>query len=1684
MGFTSCRHQRLLCVAVIRRALNLIATWPREDPMNSFHLFRSDTPTAIRRRVADERLGASRGFARLVHYPAAREVRLHAPSIRTIGMMLVMMLLVSLLSAFQMIAAPTARAATVSCTNTIYSVDWDSGNVLQIALGSSGQAANAAVSTTVGDLGANGTARYNALALSSDGTTLFAADQTTGNFVYRMDVTTGAVQAFPVLANISGSIIGGAVNPQNGYYYILTYGTTPSLYAFNPTTNSWIGLVASFSGTAAGMNGTNISDFAFDSNGIGFFTANTTSNGHSLYRWTGPVPSAAGNASLVPVLITPNLLANDNAIGSLAFGSNGNLYLGQIASPQITQLNSTTGDVIDRSGAPIPGRPVDFASCSSPNTLTVQKNIVSRAQAADQFAMSIGGLQTPVTATTTGTSTGVQDQRAGTVVVAPGESYPVSETASSGASLTDYSTTWQCLNTAGAVISSGDGASFTYSPPPSVGGRGQAVTCTFSNAALTQAYTVTKSASTPTTVAGATLTYTVTVQNTGARAYTSNNPASFTDDLTDVLDDATYANDATEGATITGNTLSWAGTLAVGQTRTITYSVIPKTPGQGNANLINAVTPTGTGGTCATPGGCTTTTPVQALRISKVADQSDVVPGQTIAYTVTVQNTGAVDYTAADPASFSDDLTAVLDDASWDDNATATAGALSFTSPTLSWSGPIAAGETVTVTYSVTVNDPPSGDSQIDNAVTSTTPGNNCPTGNTDPACIVQIPSGSYTVQKAASTGVVNPGDIVTYTVTVTNTGEQAYTETDPASFSDDLTAVLDDATYNDDASAGATVSGNTLAWSGALPVGQSVVVTYSVTVNNPDTGDKTLTNTVVPTSPGGRCPTAGDCTTTTNVRSYTVEKTASTQTATPGTVVTYTVTVTNTGTAAYTTDAPASFSDDLSAVLDDATYNDDTTATSGNVSFTSPTLSWSGPLDVGSPVSVTYTVTVNAAGTGDKTLTNTVTPTAPSGTCTTEGGCTTTTQVQSFTVDKTASASTVTPGSVLTYTVTVTNTGQIAYTAEAPASFSDDLSAVLDDATYNDDATAGATLSGNTLSWSGALPIGETVTVTYSVTVKQPNTGDNVLTNAVTPTGPGGACATEGGCVTNTPVQSIAFTKTADTTEVVPGATVTYTITATNTGQVDYTTDAPATFTDDLSAVLDDADYNGDASATGGAIIYTAPTLSWSGPVAVGTTITITYTVTVNSPDTGDSRLENTVVSEAPGGNCPAGSTDPACVVELPSGSFFVEKTASSESVTPGSSLSYTVTVTNTGQVAYTTDKPASFSDDLTAVLDDATYNGDAAASDDTGVVSFTTPTLSWSGALPVGETVTVTYSVTVKQPNTGDNVLTNAVTPTGPGGACATEGGCVTNTPVQSIAFTKTADTTEVVPGATVTYTITATNTGQVDYTTDAPATFTDDLSAVLDDADYNGDANATGGAIIYTAPTLTWAGPVAVGTTVTISYTVTVNDPDTGDKILANTVVSNVPGSNCVEGVGDPNCTSTVPAGSYSVAKQASTTSAVQGSTITYTVTVTNTGSVSYTDAAPASFRDTLTQVLDDASYNGDVTATAGAAAFTAPNLSWSGPLAVGQAVTVTYSVTVNSPDTGDRKVVNAVVPTGPGGSCSVGACTTTTDVPPGLLVHTGGSSSAGVTGLGGFGAAVLALMIALGAAWSFSRRQARS
>jgi uncharacterized repeat protein (TIGR01451 family) len=1203
---------------------------------------------------------------------------------------------------------------------------------------------------------------------------------TTDNYMYGIDFSTqrpvqiasdGTLTQLPLPTGmVAGNYNTGTFDGQGHYWIAQSAGIEDGSRWYEIDYN--VGSTTYGTVLASGEFANNIigSDWAFS--GQDLYSVQDGSNHLISFNTTTHALTDLGALSGVPA----------SYYGAVYSDAAGYVYASNNQTGEIYRITPSTRTALDlTAGPPSNGNDGAFCSAAQIPTVTVTKTVASRAASADQFTVGLrNGSGTVLTsATTTGTATTASTTN---FPVTNGQTYTITDAMAAGSTnnLGVYAASLVCTDTTTGqrIPTGGSKGAWTLRVTTT-----DAYTCAVTNGAPAPTYTVKKIASTATVTPGGRVTYSVQVTNTGQTDYTAANPATFTDDLSKVLDDARYNGDATDGATVNGTTLSWSGALAAGQTRTITYSVTVNDPDTGDKVLTNAVTPTTTGGSCVTAADCTTTTPVQSLQITKTANRTDVVPGQRIDYTITVKNTGKVAYTTGgNAASFTDDLSKVLDDANWNDDPDASAGTVSYDQPTLSWSGPITVGATVTITYSVTVKDPDTGDSQIDNAVVSNSPGSNCAANSTDPSCQVSIPSGSYTVTKAASTSVANPGDTITYTVTVANTGRIAYMADAPASFRDDLSQVTDDATYvAGSATNGAVVDGNTVTWSGPLPVGGTQTITYQVKVNNPDTGNKTVTNTVAPTGPGGQCDTAADCSTTTLVRSYTVTKTASEQTAAPGQKVTYTVTVTNTGTADYTTATPAAFTDDLSKVLDDATYNND--ATQG-ATVTGNTLSWSGALAAGKTVTVTYSVTVNRPDTGNKVLTNAVTPTSPGGGCATAGGCSTTTPVQSFTVTKKASGATATPGARVTYTVTVVNTGQAGYTTNAPASFTDDLSKVLDDATYNGDAVSSSdgadpgvvTFTSPKLVWSGPLAKGATVTVIYTVTVNTPDTGDHNLVNSVSTNAPG--C--EGDCTpsTTTPVQSVAFTKKADTDKVVPGERVTYTITATNTGQVAYTDAAPATFTDDLTQVLDDATYNGDAKATTGTTSYAKPTLSWSGPLPVGETSTITYTVTVNTPDTGDKVLDNAVVSNDPGSSCTPDGSDPDCRSVIPAGSFTVSKTASTDTAMQGSTITYTVTVTNTGHTAYTTDRPASFRDNLTQVLDDATYNGDAKAT--AGSTAYQRPNLTWSGPLAVGATVTVTYSATVNTPDTGDRQVINAVVPTGPGGGCATASSCTTTTTV----------------------------------------------------------------------------------------------------------------------------------------------------------------------------------------------------------------------------------------------------------------------------------------------------------------
>lgn len=105
-----------------------------------------------------------------------------------------------------------------------------------------------------------------------------------------------------------------------------------------------------------------------------------------------------------------------------------------------------------------------------------------------------------------------------------------------------------------------------------------------------------------------------------------------------------------------------------------------------------------------------------------------------------------------------------------------------------------------------------------------------------------------------------------------------------------------------------------------------------------------------------------------------------------------------------------------------------------------------------------------------------------------------------------------------------------------------------------------------------------------------------------------------------------IAIDKTAYPTHVLPGGTVTFKITVRNEGGA---AEPLASFHDNLSDVLDDADYLHDAHASGGTVSYAKPVLSWQGAVPPHQTRTITYSVRIHKQVRGNGRIRNVVIAE-----------------------------------------------------------------------------------------------------------------------------------------------------------------------------------------------------------------------------------------------------------------------------------------------------------------------------------------------------------------------------------------------------------------------------------------------------------------------
>jgi uncharacterized repeat protein (TIGR01451 family) len=1047
-----------------------------------------------------------------------------------------------------------------------------------------------------------------------------------------------------------------------------------------------------------------------------------------------------------------------------------------------------------------------------------------------------------------------------------------------------------------------------------------AIVCTFTNTAGTPSLSLVKTGTLntgPDGVAnvGDTITYTFTVRNTGNVTLTN---VTVTD----------------PGVTMSGGPIA---SLAAGVTNSTTFTAT-RTLTQANINAgvyNNTATVTGTppaGPNVTAQDNESVTIPaVPSLSLVKTgtlnAGSNGVADaGDTITYTFTVTNTGNVpltNVTITDPGvTLSGGLIASL--------APGASNSTTFTATRTLTQANINAGvynNTATV-----IGTPPSGP----NVTAQDNESVNLPAA---PA-LTLVKTGTL---NAGSNGVADAGDTITYTFTVTNTGNVPLTNvtiTDP----------------------GVTMSGGPIA---SLAPGASNSTTFTATRTltqaNINAGVYNNTATVTGTPPSGPNVTAQDSESVSLAAtpSLSLVKTGtlnagSNGVADAGDTISYTFTVTNTG----------------NVTLTNVTITDPgVTITGGPIASLAPGASNS------TTFTATRTLTQANINAGTYNNTATVTGTPPSGPNVTGqdtentplAGAPALTLVKTGTVN-TGPDGVANVGDTITYAFTVTNTGNV----------------TLTNVTITD---AGVTMSGGPIaSLAPGASNSTTFTATRTLTQANINAGTYNNTATVTGTPPSGPNVTgqdtENTPLAGAPALTLVKTGTLNTGPdgvANPGDTITYAFTVTNTGNVTLTN---VTITDP------------GVTMSGGPIATLAPGASNS------TTFTATRTLTQANINAGTYNNTATAIGTPPSGpNVTGQDTENTPLAGAPGISLVKTGTVDTGPdgvADAGDTITYTFAITNTGNVTLT---------NVTITDPGVTITGGPIASLAPGVTNSTT--------------ITATRVITQANINAGTFNNTATVTGTPPSGPNVTDQDTV-NTPLAAAPALTVVKSGTLDPGPdglanagdVITYAFAVTNSGNVTLTnvrlTDPGVTITGGPIASL----APGITNTT----TFTATRVLTQANINAGTynnTATVTGTPP-SGPDVTAQDTETTPINGVPSISLTKvGTLDP--------GPNGVANA--------GDVINYTFEVTNTGNVTLTNV-------TITDP--------GVTLTGGPIASLAP----------GATNTTTFTATrtltqanVNAGTYNNTATVTGTPPSGPNVTAQDTSIVSLTGVPSLTLVKTG-------------------------------------
>ncbi|MGW8958242.1 DUF7507 domain-containing protein [Paenibacillus sp. NPDC055715] len=931
--------------------------------------------------------------------------------------------------------------------------------------------------------------------------------------------------------------------------------------------------------------------------------------------------------------------------------------------------------------------------------------------------------------------------------------------------------------------------------------------------------------------------------------------------------------------------------------------------------------------------------PVSApnVSISKTANRSTAIPGDSVLYTLTVLNNGieAVNnIVVSDPIPVGSSFTA--------GSVTLNGSPITAGDPSLGIAiGSIAPGGGATITFRVVVSSPLPSPPQLTNQARVSYTSGAFSGVSVSNAVTVTANAPVLTVSKTAGPVRATVGDIVTYSVAVENSGNIAAAATLTDNIPAGSTLVPNSVVVN-----GAPVPGASPATGlsiGSIAPGAVVQTTFQVVITSVPLPPQLTDQANISFSfqpPDGRIINGNVSSNivTIPVSSPNVQVTKSTSAAdaVPGDTITYSITATNSGIETVT---DVRVTDTISA---------GSTFISGSVTVNGTTLASASPLTgipigslaAGVSTTVTFSVSVNSLPQPPQ-LSDQASASFTSGTLNfTSLSNTVTVPVYQpiISLVKTSGTSQATVGDTVVYTLTAQNTGNLAATATFTDVIPSGSSFVPNSVTVNGLPVAGAAPQAGVA--VGSIAAGASVSLTFQVVINSVPGSLGLLNqgSATFTFQPPDGRTLNGSVQSNAvfiPVSNpnVAVTKTANQTSVAFGDTITYTITATNN---DIT---PVTGTVFIDPIADGTTFIPNSVQVGGVTIPGANIASGVsvGSIPASSSVTVTFQSTVTSLPASGVSTDQAIVSFNSGAFAGQSVSNQ---VNLPvlQPILNVTNTISADRATVGNTLAFVITVTNTGNAPAQTVVLDLLSNSLSLNQNSVLVNGSPLPGADpiTGVNI---------GSVGPGATVTVSFSAVVISVPPG-SILTNQASVNYtfqlPDGRTLTGSSSAlpVSIPISSpnVTVTKAANVADAVVGDSVPYVITVFNNGLDPVT-----------SVIATDTIPVGTAFVPGSITINGVPVVS-ANPqngIPVGTLgpsggATIRFLLNVQSLPTPAVITNEATVSFTSGVFNGFSVSSP-VTIPVYQPIVTVAKSAEKGKATVGDTITYTLSVTNGGNI---------------------------------------------------------------------------------------------------------------------------------------------